>query len=66
MSKMLRIPPPTSPLCSIAGCEHPYPAHRATRKRGSRADAGQGRSPAMVSPSPGCGRGGVFQKYGRQ
>ena len=54
MSKMLRIPPPTSPLCSIAGCEHPDPAHHATRKRGSRAAAGQGRSPAMVSSPPGC------------
>jgi hypothetical protein len=42
MSKMLRIPPPTSPLCSIAGCEHPNPAHPATRKRGSRAAQGGG------------------------
>ena len=54
MSKMRRIPASASPLCSIAGCEHPYPAHPATRKRGSRADAGQGRSPAMVSSPPGC------------
>ena len=33
---------------TIAGCEHPGPAYPATRRRGSRADAGQGRSPAMV------------------
>ena len=34
MSKILRIPPPTSPLCSIAGCEHPMP--RASRNPQAR------------------------------